>query len=277
MGKKQVRVRDKFWLFASRAHDDDNFFAKCTDKSLRWSRITPTEGAHMLGLSNIIMVASDGSPAPNSHEAYGYLESFCRMDNVMWSVTGSAGFRNGNEEEFICKIADRYPNVCGAFFDDFTLSYEINEGPYDEDYLTDMLIDSRKKLNNARKHIEMWASCYISDAKKYSSKMYDPLDGITVWDMDTDSIMDMEENFVLYEELLPNKKKMLGIYLFDYPRAMSIPDEYMELQCETGLKWLKEGRIEGMVFLTNCVMGIGLPSEYWLREWIDKVGDEILE
>ena len=65
--------------------------------------------------------------------------------------------------------------------------------------------------------------------------------------------------------------------MFDYPRAMSIPDEYMELQCETGLKWLKEGRIEGMVFLTNCVMGIGLPSEYWLREWIDKVGDEILE
>ena len=107
--------------------------------------------------------------------------------------------------------------------------------------------------------------------------MYDPLDGITVWDMDTDSIMDMEENFVLYEELLPNKKKMLGIYLFDYPRAMSISDEYMELQCETGLKWLKEGRIEGKVFLTNCVMGIGLPSEYWLREWIDKVGDEILE
>ena len=32
----------------------------------------------------------------------------------------------------------------------------------------------------------------------------------------------------------------------------------------------------GMVFLTNCVMGIGLKSEYWLREWIKKVGNENL-
>ena len=45
----------------------------------------------------------------------------------------------------------------------------------------------------------------------------------------------------------------------------------MEHQCELGLRLLKEKRIEGMVFLSNTVMGVGLPSEKWLREWIDKV------
>ena len=49
-----------------------------------------------------------------------------------------------------------------------------------------------------------------------------------------------------------------------------IPNDLMENQCEFGLKMLKEKQIEGIIFLTNCVMGIGLPSEYWLRSWIDK-------
>ena len=48
-------------------------------------------------------------------------------------------------------------------------------------------------------------------------------------------------------------------------------NEYMELQCEYGLKLLREGRADGLIFLTNCVMGVGLPSEYWLRDWIDRV------
>ena len=28
-----------------------------------------------------------------------------------------------------------------------------------------------------------------------------------------------------------------------------------------------------MIFCDNNVMGVGLQSEYWLRNWIDKVGD----
>jgi len=83
-------------------------------------------------------------------------------------------------------------------------------------------------------------------------------------------------DFQEYEKLLPDKRKMLGIYIYDYISGHAVKTELMEMQCETGLKWLKEGRIEGMVFLTNCVMGIGLSSEYWLRDWIDRVGDEIL-
>ena len=39
---------------------------------------------------------------------------------------------------------------------------------------------------------------------------------------------------------------------------------------EEEVKMLKEKQIDGMIFLTNCVMGIGLPSEYWLREWIER-------
>ncbi|MBR5507027.1 MAG: hypothetical protein IKV88_03165 [Clostridia bacterium] len=275
MGKKQVRVRDKFWLFASRAHDDDIFLSKCNDKKWLRSRITPAEGCQILGLSNVIMIESDGIPVPFSHDAYGYMESFYRMDKVWWSIKGSAGFRNGNEEEFICHLAENYPNVCGAFFDDFLIEFDKIER-FSEEYITEMFQDTRKRLDKACRPIELWATCYIDDVNKFSPKMYEPLDGITIWNLDTDSIIDMEEEFELYEELLPQKKKMLGIYIYDYRQGTPVSEEYMEMQCETGLKWLKEGKIEGMIFLTNCVMGVGLSSEYWLRDWIDRVGDGIL-
>ena len=273
---KQLRVRDKFWLFASREHDDDVFFSKCTQKKWRWSRISPAEGAYMLGIPNIIMVESDGIPVPFSHDAYGYMESFCNLDRVWWSITGSAGFRNGNEEEFIVSLAKDYPNMCGAFFDDFLINHRT-EKHYDEEYLTNLFKSVREKLDTACRPMEIWATCYIDHVKQYSAKMYEHLDGISVWNMDTDSIANLEEQFSLYEELLPDKKKMLGIYFYDYRQGKPVSDEFMEKQCETGLKWIKEGRIEGMIFLTNCVMGIGLSSEYWLRDWIKKVGDEILD
>ena len=45
----------------------------------------------------------------------------------------------------------------------------------------------------------------------------------------------------------------------------------MEHQCETALKWLQEGRIDGMVIEANSTMGVGFESERWLRGWLERV------
>jgi len=263
-------VRDKLWIFTSRPHDDDMYLARCKEKFSSWSRITPAEGAFMLGVNNAMMINSDGIPVPFSKDAYGYMESFHRLKNVLWSITGSGAFRVGNEEAFICELAEKYKNISGAYLDDM---FGWDEDGSNEEKYANQLIEMRKKLDKACRPMQIWATCYIKDVKKYSAKMYDPIDVVTVWNMDTSKIENLEEEFAMYEELLPNKKKALGLYIYDYPKAQAVPLDLMEKQCETGLKWLKEGRIEGMVFLTNCTMGIGLPSDYWLRKWIDKVGD----
>ena len=50
-----------------------------------------------------------------------------------------------------------------------------------------------------------------------------------------------------------------------------MPLDLMEHQCETSLRWLREGRIDGMVVEANSTMGVGFESEYWLRRWIERV------
>ena len=109
-------VRDKLWLFGVRAHQDDIWRRIQTEDRKRFrSRITPGEAALMLDLHNVMMINCEGEPVPYSDDAYGYAESFITMDNVLWGATGSGGFRIGNEEKFICQLAEEYPNVRGAF------------------------------------------------------------------------------------------------------------------------------------------------------------------
>ena len=272
-------VRDKLWIFASRAHDDDIFFLRAKEQPKAcWSRITPAEGAFMLGVPNMIMVESDGVPCPYTEDAFGYLESCCRIKKLLWSTTGSAGFRNGNEEEFIRDMAEKYPNICGAYFDDFHWDYKTKL-KRTEPETRELFSKVRKTIDNACRPMESWATVYVNQLKDHPQDFYDDLDGVIMWNIGKIDPDKVEDDFKQFEEYLPDKKIMMGIYLINYNggESLSVPDEVMEAQCELALRLLKEKRIEGIVFLTNCVMGIGLTSEYYVRNWIDKVGDIELE
>ena len=39
-------------------------------------------------------------------------------------------------------------------------------------------------------------------------------------------------------------------------------------------KWLRQGRIEGMIFLASCICDLELEAVEWTRRWIAEVGGE---
>lgn len=281
-----MTVRDKLWLFASCAHDDDPSLGKSPthQRYLKKSRITPAEGCFMLDIPNIIMVGSSGGePVPFSYDALGYAESFCRLDRVLWSVTGSGGFRSGNEEVFICDMAKKYPNVMGGFADDLFFNDDLG-GIEDEELLKELTEKKAKNqaiLNSvtstfkeACRPMELWATVYISNAEARlwdeNPEFWNSFTGLSLWTWEMKDLPMLEANFKTVKRAFPDKKLYLGVYIYDYMSGEPIPNNLMEHQCEFGLKMLKEKQIDGMIFLTNCVMGIGLPSEYWLRDWIEK-------
>ena len=67
-------------------------------------------------------------------------------------------------------------------------------------------------------------------------------------------------------------------------RIVQVYEELVELfpgvggqeQCELGLEWLKQGRIDGMIFLASCICDLDLETVEWTRKWIQKVGDQEL-
>ena len=84
----------------------------------------------------------------------------------------------------------------------------------------------------------------------------------------------MEDNFARLEELFPQPGKILGLYMWDFGETRPMPVDLMQLQCEAGLRWLREGRLEGMAFIASCVADLGLPAVEWTKRWIEEVGDE---
>ena len=266
-------ARDKFLLFGCPAHDDDIWLLPDwrTQKVTYGhnSRITPAEGAFMLDIPNMAMVKNaDGVPAAFSKDAIGYMESFCAMDRMIWSAMGSGGFRTGNEEKFICELAEKYRNVTGVYLDDL-LSPLRKKGNADPEALREMLREIREGLNAAPRPMKLYATWYWhDDPPKF---LEDFVDTLVFWTWNSEDLVKLRERFESVEKKFKKAKLMLGVYFYDYYNRRPVTDEMMELQCGYGLSLMKEGRLDGMMFLGNNLLGAQLPSEYWLREWVEKV------
>lgn len=261
-------ARDKFWIFGVRPHQDDIWLGKRDeDRNYKRSRITPAEAALMLDVPNVMMIICDGEPAPFSEDAYGYAESFCRLNKVLWGSTGSCGFRAGNEEQFICELAEKYPNISGAFMDDFFGKFRGS--PDAAKQANALLKEIRAGLDKAPRRMDLYTVGYTHEYDEMEPGLMEYIDGISLWTWNCEELPLLESRFEAIEKKLPKQKKLLGIYMFDFPSGMPVPLKLMEHQCELGLRLMKEGRLDGMIFETNSVMGVGLPSEKWLREWLE--------
>ncbi len=260
-------AKEKFWIFGVRPHQDDIWLKPESGRKVPYtyrSRITPAEGAAMLCAENVMMINCEGEPVPFSEDAYGYAESFCRMKKVLWGGTGSGGFRIGNEEKFISALAEKYPNIAGEYLDDFSASFSG-----DPEKSVALLREIREGLDKAPRPMELCITWYWHEDPYPGMERY--VDTFTFWTWRSDEIPLLPERFERIEEAYKDKKILLGIYMYDFSARKAVPNELMELQCEYALGLLKEGRIDGIIFEANSVMGVGLPSEYWLREWVDRV------
>ena len=101
-------------------------------------------------------------------------------------------------------------------------------------------------------------------------------DVVTLWSWNAVQLMDLEQNFARFEKIVGDKRKVLGIYLWDYGAKQPMPLTAMKHQCSLGLRWLQDGRIDGMIFLASCICDLGLEAVDWVRRWIATHGQSCL-
>ena len=269
-----AKVRDKLWMFGVKAHQDDIWLKPDThgQNPTYWfrSRITPAEGAFMMDIPNVLFISCDGEPAPFSKDALGYMESFCRMDRVLWGCSGSSGFRAGNEEQFVLSLAEKYDNLTGVFLDDISLPVRASENKEEAmAKVVSMLADVKNTLSAANKPLDTYITWYWHE-EPYPGMM-EYVDGFSFWTWNSEDLPKLPERFARIENTYRDKKVLLGIYMYDFYNRRPVSAELMEFQCNYALSLLKEGRIDGIIIEANSVMGINLPTEKWLRRWIEEV------
>jgi len=261
------RVRDHLWLWGHEAGSHNGSYNLAAP-----SRITPTEAAHYLGVPNLIMVVYGGRPEPPYAQ---YALPMCSLERVVWSIVGDSSSRRHDERtdlEEVIALAERFPNVTGAIMDDFFRTPDAQGGC--GRYGVEELAGFRERLHGAVRPLELWVVLYAHELGLPVQPYLAQCDVVTFWTWKSEDLSCLPENFARVEALAPHLRKVLGCYMWDYGEGRPMPLRRMAYQCETGLAWLREGRIDGMIFLASCICDMNLEAVEWTRQWIARVGEE---
>lgn len=263
-----IRVRDTFWLWGhdAGAHDPGT-------GPIEWnlpgrSRITALEAATYLGIRNLLMVRYNGTPTLPFDQLAVPLRV---LDRVVWSITGAMGEKSADEREHVLDLAAREQNVTGLVMDDF-LNWDTGEPELSVDDLRD--INTRRQLSDRTLDLMMVLYSHHPNAKLADHLTFCNQASFWVWE--SRNLDQLEEDFVAFEEVAADQERFLGCYVWDFGARAPMPLERLQRQCEIGLRWLRAGRIAGMIFLPSCHCDLGLDTVEWLRTWIANVGDERL-
>jgi hypothetical protein len=265
---EQPTVRDRLWLWGhdAGAHNDGWGLPQA-------SRITPAEAAFYLGIPNLIMVRYLGRP-PLPFDQYAL--PFRALKRVVWSVVGAGGKTDERERAHVLDLAARHPNITGLMLDDFFGSEQAAQGDDPAALPPEKLRELCTQLTVSGRRLRLWAVLYKHQLDRPLAPYLELLDVVSLWTWDSERLAGLKGNLERLEKAAPRCGKVLGCYLWDYGTKRPMPLDLMRHQCEVGLRWLRQGRIEGMIFLASCLCDLELEAVEWTRNWIAQVGHEQL-
>jgi hypothetical protein len=240
----------------------------------RRSVMTAVEAAVYFAVPNIIMVqvyppAGHQERKPWEPPLEQYVLPLKPFKRVEWSVVGAGGTTKGWETHQVLDMAFRTSNFVGVYMDDF---FENGKASFTLDEIRAL----RQRLVRPAKTLDLNVTLYTYQLHLPIGEYLDLMDQITLWTWKPADLANLDTNLTMLERLAPKARKMLGCYVVDYDEGASVPIPAMQQQCELGLRWLRDGRIEGIVFLGNTVMDLGFEAVDWTRDWIQKLGDKKL-
>jgi len=259
-------VRDFLWVWGHEAGSHNTGW-----NIPQPSRMTPAEGAFFLGVPNLIMVKYGGKPAPPLDQ---YAVPLRALDRVVWSIVGAGGDTSEQDRAAVLDLATRMPNLTGVMMDDFFKA----PGPDGQvgSLSLEQLERTRSRLTVADRRLDLWVVWYDQQLDLPVRDHLALCDRISFWTGEARRLDTLQENFARVEKVAPKQAKVLGCYMWDYGGGRPMPLDAMKMQCQTGLRWLKDGRIQGMIFLASCICDVGLETVEWTRRWIAEVADQPL-
>lgn len=254
-------ARECFWLWGHEAGSHNEGWGLPGA-----SRMSPVEAAGYMGIPNVIMVRYGPDQLPSDAQ---YLAPFQGLRRVVWSVVGAGGTHQGGEVDRALEVARLLPNMNGVMMDDFFRQGQEELGALSVAQLQGL----RNRLSHAARPLDLWVVLYdhqldlpVGPHLAFSEK-------VTFWTWKAEALSELQRNFSRFERLVPEgRRRVLGCYMWDYGVKRPMPLEFMQQQCDLGLRWLKEHRIDGMIFLASCICDLDLEAVEWTRQWIEQAG-----
>lgn len=223
-----------------------------------------------MGVENAIMVRYANQPMP-PYEPHA--REFASARRLLWSVVGESGRTDPDEPARVAALARCTPDLCGVMMDDFFIGKDPANPAM---YTTEQLAWLRGQLAASGRELPIWVVLYEWQLKLPVAQHLALCDVVTLWTWRAKNIPALQDNLKQVEQLAPAQRKVIGLYMWDYGEHKPMPLELMQRQCDLSLRWLKEGRIDGMILLATCICDLGLDAVEWSRRWVAEVGDQAL-
>ncbi len=151
--------------------------------------------------------------------------------------------------------------------------------PDSEPFPASLSVDELQQIRSHTIHgksLPLMAVIYTRQVKARALPHLNAVDQLCLWTWRPDDLKNLETNFEALEQLVPGKELFLGCYMYDFHEGKPLSVDRMKHQTERAHRWLREGRIKGIIFLSNGIADVGLEAVAWTRQWITDHGHETL-
>ncbi len=275
----EPNLRDHLWMWGHGARTTDGFANIPTGHG-----IDLADAIRSMGIPNVCVIRWLSEPEPENEIREGsqppfdhFIQQFHDTRRVAWSIIDGAREPYQLKKEWAISLLDRMPNLTTVFLDDFFLG-ETDLAPGQTEPPANLTLAELKSLR-----AELAALPRRPDlaAVLYSYQLNDSIRGhleecdlVSLWTWHATDLTALEKNFRRYREILPNKRTLLGIYMWDFGNKKPVTPELMQHQLDVALDLYKQGQIEGMIFHCTPLCDLGLEAVDMAREWIAKHAED---
>ena len=264
-------VQDRLWMWGHGAGSTKGRYALPAGGDIQ-----PAEAISYMGIPNVCMIRWQNIPEPPFDE---YVKQFANTKRLAWSVLDNARQPYAEKKRMAFELARKMPNLTSLYLDDFFHHGAVPKPGRDEAPAALPVAAVRalmKEVAAQERRLDVSVVLYDYQLNPAIVRHIELCDVVSFWTWKASDLVNLQRNFETYRKLVPDKRTLLGVYMWNFGNSKPIPIELMEHQCSLGLRWLQDGKIEGMIFHCTPLCDMKLEAVEWARRWIARHAKDVV-
>jgi hypothetical protein len=268
-------LRDHCWMWG---HDPGVYDGKNNRNNLPLSaKVSIPDAIKYMGVPNVSVIRWKPLVEPDSD----YVRSYKDVKRVSWVVCGRLrDYPTLHDQAF--KLIPAMPNLVGLDLDDYFKSarkFETIDTGSGVVKVTNSrighkaLMDLRKEMDALPRHIDLRMTIYGDKLRKEDAPGIALADTVLYWTWQGRNLAMLRKRFAEYRSIAPNKRTLLGIYMWDFGAHAPIDMVHMRNQLDIALEFYKEHKVDGLVFHCTPLVNKNLEAVEYARNWLSEYGE----